>query len=116
MVRAIREGYAVLRERGIPITPSSHKVFDWLPESLLVAIAKRAVNDETAAIKVGHAQGARDEMRRIADELRALAKGTSISTPASDRLYTYLDPAVLPIEDRSADLSTWRRVFAFTGR
>lgn len=107
-LRAIREGYAVLRRRGIPITPPKHKIFDWLPEPLLIVVMKRAMADENAAIKIGHAKQARPEMRRIADELRALAEGTSITTPASDRLYAYLDSDVAPVADGSAEIPVRR--------
>jgi len=31
MVRAIKEGYKVLQALGVPITPSNHKVFNWIP-------------------------------------------------------------------------------------
>jgi hypothetical protein len=50
--------------------------------------------DEMAEFKVGHANAARDEMKQIADEFRALARKTSIPTPAMDRLYTYIGQAV----------------------
>ncbi len=90
MIRAIREGYRVLRALGIPITPPNHRVFEWIPEVLLLALMKRMVASDTAAIKMGHAQGARKEMKLIADEFRALAKETSVPTPAMDRLYQSL--------------------------
>ena len=32
MVRAIREGFQVLRANGVPITPRNHRVLEWLPE------------------------------------------------------------------------------------
>ncbi len=86
MLRAIREGYRVLRAIGIAITPPSHRVFEWIPEVLLLALMKRMVESDTTAIKMGHAQGARKEMKLIADEFRALAKETSVPTPAMDRL------------------------------
>ena len=31
MVRAIKEGCKVLQDLGVPITPSNHKVFNWIP-------------------------------------------------------------------------------------
>ena len=34
------------------------------------------------------------QMKQIADEFRTLAQTTSVPTPAMDRLYTYIDPAV----------------------
>ena len=90
MLRAIREGYRVLKVLRIPITPASHRIFEWIPEVFLLALMKRMVADDTTAIKMGHAQGARKEMQLIAGEFRALSKKTSVPTPAMDHLYRYI--------------------------
>jgi len=105
LLRAIREGYRVLAANGTPITPKSHRIFRWLPEPLLLFLTRRILERETTSIKIGHALGARSEMKTISDEFRALTETTSISTPAMDRLYQYLDPTVEPVADGSADLS-----------
>ena len=106
MVRAIREGYQVLRALDVPITPTYHKIFNWLPEAILVALARRLLNTKTAEIEIaGHANAARDEMKQIAGEFRTLARSTSVPTSAMDRLYTYLDPAVPPLPEGSAQIS-----------
>ncbi len=112
MVRAIREGYQVLRTLGVPITPANHKVFDWIPEPILVALMQRLLNTKTAEIEIaGHANAARDEMKQIADEFRALARTTSVPTPAMDRLHTYLDPAEPSLSEDSTRISPgWRSV------
>jgi 2-dehydropantoate 2-reductase len=104
MLRAIREGYRVLREHGIPITPANHRIFEWLPEPLLLAMMKRMVASDATTIKIGHALDARKEMKRLADEFRALTQKTSVPTPAMDHLYTYLEPSVEPIADGSAGM------------
>jgi len=111
-VRAIREGYRVLRALGIPITPANHKIFDWIPEPILVALMRRLLNTKTAEIEIaGHANAARDEFKHLADEFRALARTTSVPTPALDRLYTYIDPGVAPISEGSAQIPlSWRSV------
>ena len=106
LVRAIREGYRVLNALGVPIIPASHKIFSWIPEPILVAIFRRVLNTKTAEIEIaGHANAAHDEMKRIADEFRALARSTSVPTPAIDRLYTYIDPAKPPLPQGSAKKS-----------
>ena len=112
MVRAIREGYKVLRALGVPITPANHKIFDWIPEPILVALMRRLLNTKTAEIEISrHAGAARDEMKHIASEFQALARTTSVPTPALDRLFTYLDPAVPPLPEGSARISpSWRGV------
>jgi 2-dehydropantoate 2-reductase len=111
MVRAIREGYRVLRALGVPITPANHKIFDWIPEPILVALMRRLLNTKTAEIEIaGHANAARDEFEHLANEFRTLARTTSVPTPALDRLYIYVDPAVPPLSEGSAQISpSWRR-------
>ena len=93
MFRAIREGHRVLTALGIPITPSSHRIFRWMPMFILVAITRRKLSDKAWSIKIGHAVAARDEMTSIADEFRELARKSGIATPAIDQLRTYLDEA-----------------------
>ena len=45
------------------------------------------------------------------DEFKALARTTSVPTPTMDRLSTYIDPAVPPLSEGSAQISpSWRRV------
>jgi 2-dehydropantoate 2-reductase len=89
MVRAIREGLEVLRANDIPITPSNHRVLQWLPESLLVFIMKRMLGGETIAIKVGHVEHAHRELQLLAREFRSLNAATGIPTPAMDRLFEH---------------------------
>lgn len=104
MLRAIREGYAVLRESGTSITPAGHRVFEWLPEPLLLVLARRALASEATAIKIGHALQARSEMAVIAEELDSLARATNVSVPATTRLRRHLDPDLEPEPDGSSEL------------
>jgi 2-dehydropantoate 2-reductase len=108
MLRAIREGYAVLSAHGIPITPKSHKIFRWLPEPLLLALIRRAVQSETMSIKIGHALAAREEWKTIAKEIGALAESTSVSTPAIKRLNEQLDPGAALLADGSSEIPVSR--------
>ena len=110
MARGIREGYRVLRAAGVPIVPPHDRVFDRLPEPVLIAIMKRMVSSESAAIKIGHAVAARAEMALLAADFSAIAATTSVETPALERLTTYLDPAAPPIADGSSELRLrwWR--------
>ena len=93
MVRAIREGLAVLKANDIPITPSNHRVLLWLPESLIVLLMKHMFSSETMTIKVGHATKARREFQVLAQELEALNVAPELPTPAMDRLNEYLLPS-----------------------
>lgn len=104
MIRAIREGYRVLRETGIPITPNKHKLLQLIPEPILVALMRRIFKREKMADLIGHAHAARDEMKQIAKDFKVLAQNTSVPTPAMDRLYTYIDQDFQPVTDGSAQI------------
>ncbi len=91
MLRAVREGHGVLSKLGIPITPRSHRVFRWLPESLLLFLAKRKMNDPSMQIKIGHAMAARHEMKVIAGEFETLIRQSGLATPSIDILRRCLD-------------------------
>jgi len=93
MLRSIREGYQVLRANGVPITPGNHRVFEWLPESLLLFLMRRMVKAETAAIKLGHAEQGRAEWQLLADEFRLLIERVDVPTPSIDVAYRNLSPA-----------------------
>ena len=111
MIRAIREGYRVLRETGIPITPNKHKLLQLIPEPILVALMRRIFKSEKMADLIGHAHAARDEMVQIAKEFKALGQNASVTTPAMDRLFTYTDPDIQPVADGSAQIPMkWRGV------
>jgi 2-dehydropantoate 2-reductase len=86
MVRGMREGLRVLRANDIPITPSNHRVLQWLPESLIVFLMKRMFSSETMSIKVGHTLDARLEFQALAHEFEGLNVATGLPTPAMDRL------------------------------
>jgi len=116
MLRSIREGYAVLSAHGIPITPRSHRVFRWLPEPLLLWIMRRALESDTTGVKIGHALAARNEIKTLAHQLRALAQAKGVATPAADRLDRYLDPNAPPVPDGSTELSVdWSGVWIALG-
>ncbi|QDT61412.1 2-dehydropantoate 2-reductase [Stieleria bergensis] len=93
MVQAIREGHRVLSAIGVPITPSSHRLFTWIPKPLLVLAIRRKLQSSEWKIKIGHAAAAQDEMDAIADDLHDLAQRASIITPAFDQLRLFLAQA-----------------------
>lgn len=96
MIRAIREGYAVLDALGIPITPKFQRIFRWIPEPLLLALMRRMIQSPATELKLGHARGARSEMKALAEDFRRLADSAAIETPAIDRLRGYIDPSTSP--------------------
>lgn len=104
-IRAIREGFAVLRSLEIPVLPARLRLLDRFPEPLLVWMLKRSMRKETAKVTLsGHANAARDEMKHLADEFLVLARKTSVPTPAIDRLYSHFDPKTPLMPEGSATI------------
>ena len=113
-VRATREAFAVLRQAGIPFTPSALRALEWLPEPVLVTMAKHVVVTDTMKISgEGHLRAARDEMQMLMDEFMAFARARGANTPAIDRLYPHYDPATPAIPDGSNEIGMrWGGVLA----
>jgi 2-dehydropantoate 2-reductase len=104
-VRAMREGFRVLRSLGLPVTPSKFKVIEWLPEPILVLLVQRLLANplmETALVK--HAEAARSEVEHLIGEFMALARTSSVPTPTIDRLLQYYEPDAPKVPDGSAQI------------
>lgn len=117
LVRAVRENLRVLRTLGIPITPASLSVFDWLPEPLLVVWLRWLFATPTAELVIArHANAARDEYQALADDWRTLADRAGVPTPVGERLDGFIDPGVPPLPQGSAELPMrWRGLGAGLG-
>ena len=90
-VRAVREGFSVLRALGISVTPAKLRMWEWIPESLLVrCLMLWADTNHFRTVAVEHTVAATDEMRQIAEEFRTLAVSASIATPAIDELRSFI--------------------------
>ena len=112
MLRAIREGYQVLSALDIPITPKNHRIFQWLPEPLLLVLMKRMIESDRMSIKIGHAHGARNEMNTIADEFCALIQQANVPTPSIEVLNRYLDVQTEPVPDGSSEIPiNWNTIW-----
>jgi len=104
-VRAIREAFQVMTALGIPITPAKFKLFQRLPEWLLVPLLRKmALREEIEIALIGHASAARDESQHLAKEFMVLRDQSGVSTPAIDRLLPYLDPATPLMRDGSREI------------
>lgn len=116
-VRAIREGFRVLKALGVPITPDSVKKFAWIPEPALVwGLQRQLVNPLMRVAMVEHAEAAHDEVLHLADEFLVLARQTDVPTPAIDRLYTYFDPTIPRLPEGSAEIPLdWSGVYLGLG-
>lgn len=116
-IRAIREGFRVLRSLGYPIIPRSVRIFEQLPEPILVwGFQKRLVDPRMRIAMVEHSRSAKDEIKHLADEFLVLKKQSVVSTPVIDRLYPYFDPATPLLPEGSAELSLdWRFLWVASG-
>jgi 2-dehydropantoate 2-reductase len=104
-VRAIREGFRVLRALGLPVTPSKYRLVEWVPEPVLVLMLQRLLVHEMMEVAmVKHANAARDEVQHLADEFLALARATPVPTPAIDHLYPHLDADTPLVPEGSAGI------------
>ena len=93
VVRAVREGFNVLRCLGIPITPAKLRLWKWTPESLLTrSLMLWADTNHFRTVAVEHTAAATDEMRQIADEFQNLVLQTTVATPAIDQLRSCIPP------------------------
>lgn len=116
LVRAIKEGFEVLRSLGIPITPAKYRGLAWLPEPLLVAVLRVGMaTPQAELILARHANAARDEMQTVADEFQVLARLSGLKTPAIDALYAFMDPKQEPVPEGQANMPMeWKPLLAAT--
>ena len=116
MMRAIRESFAVLTTLGIPLTPRSHAVLDWIPEPVLLFLSRKMLESPGMDIKVGHALRARSEIRALSSELDVLARESGLPTPSVDLLNRHLDPRAEPLPDGSSEIPVrWGAVWVLLG-
>ena len=91
MVRAVQEGFSVLRSLGIPITPARLQMWEWIPQSLLVrSLMLWADTRHFKTVAVEHTLAAADEMNQIAGEFKKLSVSASVATPAMDELRSFI--------------------------
>lgn len=116
-LRAVRECFKVLQTHKIPITPKHLRVFDWVPEPLLVTVVRGLMNTRRAELGLAaHANAAHDEMHVLAQGLQDLIRRSSVPTAAFDQLMTYDNPVESPMLDaRSAIPLDWSGVWASLG-
>lgn len=117
-IRAIREGFNVLRALSYPIVPMRVLIlFGLLPEPILVwGFQKRLVDPRMRVAMLEHADAAQDEIKHLTEEFMALKRLTSVPTPAMDRLSAYFDPQTPLMPEGSAEIPLdWRGVGAAMG-
>ncbi|QEE16158.1 ketopantoate reductase family protein [Promethearchaeum syntrophicum] len=91
VIRAIKEGFCVLKNLNIPIYPDNLKKLFRYPRFLQIFFLKKALGSEKGELALrDHAMAAIDEMRQIADEFQEIIKKTSTPTPSINKLYEFI--------------------------
>ncbi len=89
MVRGIKEGFAVLRALGYPITPRKLWYLN-LPIGMIAFVLRIIMGTQLAEITmVKHCAAAKAEMSYLQSELDALIQISGVSTPTIDKLRRY---------------------------
>jgi ketopantoate reductase len=116
-IRAIQEGFRVLRALGYPTVPESARIFERLPEPVLVwGFRKRLMDPRIRVAMFAHAEAAQDEIKFLADEFMVLKRQTFVPTPAIDHLSAYFKPDMPPMPEGSAWYPLdWRFLWAVGG-
>ena len=80
--------------QGIPVTgPLWVRLQARLPEAVLVPLWQKTLRTKMARISLAeHANAAREEMSRVAEDFRTLVAKTGIATPALDGLSSVTGP------------------------
>lgn len=99
-IEAVQEGFTVLKELEVPITPLHLRLLELFPtRSLEDLLLQWARTPEFDVLVASHVRAARGEMRCLTDQLLVLARSTSIETPALDEMSKYLTPSLVPESD-----------------
>ncbi|MBN2677444.1 MAG: hypothetical protein JXR32_05200, partial [Anaerolineaceae bacterium] len=116
-IRAIREGFQVLKSLGYPIVPDRIRRFASLPEPLLVWSFQKYLPDPRMRMSMlEHAEAAQDEIEFLKDEFMALKRQSDVPTPVIDKLSVYFNPATPPLPEGSRLIPMdWRFLWVVTG-
>ena len=91
MARAIREGLAVLRAHGHPVTPFQLRLILWLPTRATAAVLARILASPFAKVAfAGHAAAAGREFEQLWADFRALAAESGAGVPNLEALHAGL--------------------------
>jgi len=91
-VEAYREALHAVRASGTPLRPAVNGLLERIPPSILTFGWRRFLDSRLAVVGgERHIDAAPDEMKELADELRALFRKTRLPSPASDVLFGEVD-------------------------
>ncbi|MEO9167766.1 MAG: 2-dehydropantoate 2-reductase N-terminal domain-containing protein [Aestuariivirga sp.] len=93
MTKGVREGFNVVNQLGMTVTPLSLRIlFTWMPQLFAVYYWHRYLSSEMADYVFGrHARRASLEMQMLANDCRTLMMQSQVETPALLKLYTAVD-------------------------
>jgi 2-dehydropantoate 2-reductase len=103
--RGIKEGYRVLRKLGVPVQPPAYKKFIWLPEPVMVALLRKALNNPRMEVgMVRHAEVIRDEIQQLNGEFLQLAEKSGVFIPTIRFLVAQFNNQAPALPDGSRSL------------
>jgi len=112
LARSLRESMGALRAAGVTATPFFFRLLRWLPEPLLVYVARRRLRTPAAQHGLSHAHGARQELAHLAQEFSELSSASGYSMPITDFLCAHIAPEAEPLPGGSTQLPLdWRGVW-----
>ncbi len=87
-LQGFRENIKALKELSIPILPKKFKLFTWFPSSIIKRKLVKLLNSEFGRIALsGHANAAKNEMRKLSDDLFEVVKNVKSDMSSNQKLY-----------------------------
>ena len=87
-LKAFRENIKALQELGIPILPKKFKLFTWLPTFIIKKKILSLLNSDFGRIALsGHANAAKNEMKKLSDDLFKVLKNVKSEMSLNYKLY-----------------------------
>lgn len=110
--RALPEAFRAIQNAGVPITPPSLRIVEWIPEPLFVLALGKMAKSATFENVMGHLESVPDEVRHLTDEFFELIRHGHTPTPTLDGLaeFTYGTKEAIPFGSKSIPLR-WGGVY-----
>ncbi len=87
-LKGIRENVKALKELNIPILPKKFKLFSWVPLAIFRKKFLNLINSEFGRIALsGHATAAKNEMKKLSDDLFEIVKDVKADLSSNKKLY-----------------------------
>jgi len=87
-IKGFRESIKALKDLNITILPKKFKTLSWIPTPIIRKKILNLINSEFGRIALsGHANAAKQEMRRLTDDFIEIIKDAKIKMDANQKLY-----------------------------